>query len=75
MPAAWLINGEVNARPVLFGQTSDGDRIITVEGLGDVDHLAPIQQCFIDEVGAQCGICTPGCSSPPTPFDEESKSG
>jgi len=31
--------------------------VITIEGLGD-DH--PLQHRFMDEVGAQCGICTPG---------------
>jgi len=56
-----IINGEVvNSCLVLFGQIADGDEILTVEGLGDAEHLAPIQQCFIDEVGTQCGICTPG---------------
>src|SRR3954471_22357753 len=29
----------------------------TIEGLGD-DH--PLQHGFMNEVGAQCGICTPG---------------
>ena len=29
----------------------------TIEGLGD-DH--PLQHEFMNEVGAQCGICTPG---------------
>jgi aerobic-type carbon monoxide dehydrogenase small subunit (CoxS/CutS family) len=29
----------------------------TIEGLGD-GH--PLQHLFMDEVGAQCGICTPG---------------
>jgi aerobic carbon-monoxide dehydrogenase small subunit len=29
----------------------------TIEGLGQ-DH--PLQRAFMDEVGAQCGICTPG---------------
>jgi carbon-monoxide dehydrogenase small subunit len=23
-------------------------------------HLHPIQQCFLEHGGAQCGICTPG---------------
>ncbi len=32
-------------------------RVTTIEGLGDTH---PLQQCFMDEVGAQCGICTPG---------------
>ena len=30
---------------------------MTIEGLGDAH---PLQKCFMDEVGAQCGICTPG---------------
>jgi aerobic-type carbon monoxide dehydrogenase small subunit (CoxS/CutS family) len=32
-------------------------RVLTIEGLGD-DH--PLQHHFMNEVGAQCGICTPG---------------
>ena len=35
----------------------DGKTVTTIEGLGD-SH--PLQQAFMDEVGAQCGICTPG---------------
>jgi carbon-monoxide dehydrogenase small subunit len=31
--------------------------VMTIEGLGDAH---PLQRCFMDEVGAQCGICTPG---------------
>ena len=34
-----------------------GASITTIEGLGE-DH--PLQRAFMDEVGAQCGICTPG---------------
>jgi aerobic-type carbon monoxide dehydrogenase small subunit (CoxS/CutS family) len=35
----------------------DGKTVTTIEGLGDAH---PLQQAFMDEVGAQCGICTPG---------------
>lgn len=35
---------------------ADGRRVTTIEGLG-ADAL---QQAFIDEGAAQCGICTPG---------------
>jgi aerobic carbon-monoxide dehydrogenase small subunit len=35
----------------------EGADVRTIEGLGD-DH--PLQRAFMDEVGAQCGICTPG---------------
>lgn len=56
-----LVNDEVvDSCLVLFGQLSDGDRVLTVEGLGTPEHLVPLQQCFIDEGGVQCGICTPG---------------
>jgi carbon-monoxide dehydrogenase small subunit len=26
----------------------------------DLNRLHPIQQCFLEHGGAQCGICTPG---------------
>jgi aerobic carbon-monoxide dehydrogenase small subunit len=41
---------------VPFAQV-DGADVMTIEGLGD-DH--PLQHAFMNEVGAQCGICTPG---------------
>jgi carbon-monoxide dehydrogenase small subunit/xanthine dehydrogenase small subunit len=31
--------------------------VVSIEGLGDTH---PLQRLFMDEVGAQCGICTPG---------------
>lgn len=39
-----------------------GDRNVrTIEGLeGPNGELHPIQQAFIDELGPQCGFCTPG---------------
>ncbi len=54
-----LLDGlPVNACLVLAGQ-AEGAEILTVEGLAG-EHLAPLQQCFVDDGGAQCGICTPG---------------
>jgi len=43
----------------LAGQVQGAD-IITVEGLSDGAHLAPIQTCFATHGGSQCGFCTPG---------------
>jgi aerobic-type carbon monoxide dehydrogenase small subunit (CoxS/CutS family) len=38
-----------------------GREITTVEGLeGPSGELNPVQQAFIDDLGPQCGFCTPG---------------
>jgi nicotinate dehydrogenase subunit A len=37
-----------------------GKQVTTLEGLGDTDHLHPLQQAFIDEQAAQCGYCISG---------------
>jgi aerobic-type carbon monoxide dehydrogenase small subunit (CoxS/CutS family) len=38
-----------------------GHDITTVEGLeSESGELHPVQQAFIDELGPQCGFCTPG---------------
>jgi carbon-monoxide dehydrogenase small subunit len=37
-----------------------GRRIETVESLGGPDRLNVLQEAFLAEGGAQCGICTPG---------------
>lgn len=49
----------VNACLIAAAQC-DGAQIITVEGLSLGDALTPLQRCFIEDGGAQCGICTPG---------------
>lgn len=41
---------------VPFSQ-AEGATVMTIEGFAGTH---PLQQCFMDEVGAQCGICTPG---------------
>lgn len=35
-------------------------RVHTVESLGRPAKLSPLQQAFLSEGAAQCGICTPG---------------
>jgi aerobic-type carbon monoxide dehydrogenase small subunit (CoxS/CutS family) len=41
--------------------TVRGRKIVTIEGLeGPNGELHPVQQAMIDELGPQCGFCTPG---------------
>ncbi|MCP5145197.1 MAG: (2Fe-2S)-binding protein [Gammaproteobacteria bacterium] len=49
-----------NACSVLT-HTLRGRNVMTIEGLAAADgSLHPVQQAFIDELGPQCGFCTPG---------------
>jgi aerobic-type carbon monoxide dehydrogenase small subunit (CoxS/CutS family) len=34
--------------------------VLTIEGLASNGHLHPVQQAMVDELGPQCGFCTPG---------------
>ena len=52
-----LINGEPVCSCLIPVAQVDGAEVMTIEGLGN-DH--PLQHLFMNEVGAQCGICTPG---------------
>ena len=38
----------------------DGVVIETIEGVASAHKLHPLQEAFVVEGGAQCGICTPG---------------
>lgn len=52
-----LIDGDPVCSCLIPVAQVEGSDVITIEGLGG-NH--PLQQLFMNEVGAQCGICTPG---------------
>jgi len=37
-----------------------GKSVTTIEGVGTIDNLHPIQKSFVEEQAAQCGFCTSG---------------
>jgi carbon-monoxide dehydrogenase small subunit len=55
-----ILDGQiVNSCLVPIAQAS-GSTITTIEGVATDDQLHSVQQSFIENGGAQCGICTPG---------------
>ncbi len=54
-----LIDGAPVCSCLIPFAQAEGSAVVTIEGLGG-EEGHPLQRCFMDEVGAQCGICTPG---------------
>ncbi|SEB61172.1 (2Fe-2S)-binding protein [Terriglobus roseus] len=55
-----LMNGNLVNSCLVPAIQASGAELITVEGMAREARLSPIQQCFLEKGGAQCGICTPG---------------
>lgn len=66
-----LLDGQPVRSCLMFAVQVDGCEIATVEGLGTMEKLHPIQQAFREAHGVQCGFCTPGLLMTLVPFLEE----
>ena len=55
-----VIDGKAARSCVTPCSASVGKNITTLESLGSVDKLHPLQKAFLDEQAAQCGYCTNG---------------
>jgi aerobic carbon-monoxide dehydrogenase small subunit len=55
-----LVDGEARRSCLLPLAAVDGAAITTIEGLGAVDDLSPVQAAFDEHYAAQCGFCTSG---------------
>ena len=55
-----ILNGDSVRSCLCFAVQADGAKIETVEGLGTVNDLDPLQQAFQEHHALQCGFCTPG---------------
>jgi carbon-monoxide dehydrogenase small subunit len=56
---------------LIFAIQADGHELTTVEGLGTIEELHPLQEAFWETHGLQCGFCTPGFLMTLVPFLEE----
>jgi aerobic carbon-monoxide dehydrogenase small subunit len=55
-----LMDGRAVKSCTVLALQAEGHRITTIEGIGSVGDLHPLQQGFWDKHGLQCGFCTPG---------------
>jgi xanthine dehydrogenase YagT iron-sulfur-binding subunit len=54
------VNGQRTNSCLCLALAHDGDEITTIEGLGEPEHLHPMQAAFVACDGYQCGYCTSG---------------
>ena len=66
-----LLDGRPARSCLIFAVTAQDHEVTTVEGLGSVDAMGPVQQAFTECHGLQCGFCTPGFLTAVTAFVEE----
>jgi carbon-monoxide dehydrogenase small subunit len=80
---AVMVDGELVNSCLVPALQMQGARLCTIEGVSTEGRLHPIQQCFLERGGAQCGICTPGMilatqhllEKYPEPTDEQIREG
>ena len=63
-----LLDGQAVRSCLMFAVQANGHEISTVEGLGTMENLHPIQEAFQEKHGLQCGYCTPGILMTLVPF-------
>jgi aerobic carbon-monoxide dehydrogenase small subunit len=54
------VDGDSMRSCLMFAVQLDGCRIETVESLGTLTQLNPLQEAFREHHALQCGFCTPG---------------
>jgi len=55
-----MLDGRSSRSCLTFAVQVGGCKIETVESLGTIDNLHPLQKAFWEKHGLQCGFCTPG---------------
>lgn len=66
-----LLNGAPVRSCLIFAPQVHNQEIVTVEGLGTVDDLHPLQEAFREAHALQCGFCTPGFLTSLVPWLED----
>ena len=78
-----MFNGRSANSCLILAPQADGAEVITIEGLGTLENMHPIQEAFVEEGAIQCGFCTPGMemssfyllTKNPSPTEDEIREG
>ena len=55
-----LVDGQPRLARITLAASVAGKRIETIEGLAEAGRMSRLQQAFHEQLGTQCGFCTPG---------------
>ncbi len=55
-----IVDGDSVRSCLMLAVQADGATVETVEGLGSIHKLNPVQKAFQEHHALQCGFCTPG---------------
>ena len=55
-----LVDGQPRLACITLAASVAGRRIETIEGLSEAGRMSRLQQAFHEQLGTQCGFCTPG---------------
>lgn len=76
-----IVSGNPVSGCLYLAPAVDGEEVVTIEGLGTIDELHPVQEAFYAKQAFQCGYCTSGMilmtakllEEIPNPTEEEIK--
>lgn len=55
-----IVDGDSVRSCLMLAVRANGCDVRTVESMGTIDALSPLQEAFREHHGLQCGFCTPG---------------
>lgn len=55
-----MVDGDSVRSCLMLAVRANGCDVRTVESMGTIDALSPLQEAFREHHGLQCGFCTPG---------------
>ncbi len=55
-----LVDGQPRLSCITLAASVSGKRVETIEGLAQAGRMSRLQQAFHEQLGTQCGYCTPG---------------